>query len=174
MGIAPIIAMIPSSHHGAIIYPCSNPQLKAAPPNAGPIARPTADIETANPFNVPRILRLTAEFVSRMIEHGNAKMTAKLLTTMMPKIAACCQDELTMSAVYGVAKHIIGNVTAQHLKQFSTPKWRAVGGKIRNWTKPPQMPYIVNKVPMRPDSRPKPPQNLNGRYVFAGVCSSTG
>jgi hypothetical protein len=73
--------------------------VNAAPPIAGPIALPTAEIETAKPFNVPRILKLTAEFVNRMTEHGNAKMTAKHLAIMIPNIVACCSMGRWMSAV---------------------------------------------------------------------------
>jgi len=90
---------MPSSHQGVMTYPFSNPQVNAAPPKAGPAALPTAEIETAKPFSVPRILKLTAEFVNRITEHGNAKMTAKHLTTMIPNIVDCCSIGSWMSAV---------------------------------------------------------------------------
>jgi hypothetical protein len=99
---------------------------------AGPIALPTAEMETAKPFKVPRILKLTAEFVNRITEHGNAKMTAKHFTIIIPNIAACCTIDRWISAVYGVAKQMRGKARAQPLKQFKTPNLRAVGGKIRN------------------------------------------
>jgi hypothetical protein len=49
---------------------------------------------TAKPFRVPRIRRLTAEFVRRIVEEGNAKMTAKHLRSMTRNMAACCQKGL--------------------------------------------------------------------------------
>jgi len=123
-----------------MMYPLSRPHVKAAPPIAGPMARPIALMETAKPFSVPRILKLVAEFVSRMMEQGKAKMTAKDLTTMIAMSAICCKVESSMSAVNGVTKHIMGKVIAQALKQGSTPKYRAQGGKMRNWMKHPTMP----------------------------------
>src|SRR3954449_1429241 len=75
-----------------------------------------------------------------------------------------------MSAVYGVTKQMMGKVMAQHLKQFRTPNLLAVGGKTRNWMKQPMIPYMVNKVPIREWSMPKPPENLKGRDVLRGVC----
>lgn len=99
-------------------------------------------------------------------------MTAKLLTTMIANRAACWSMESCTRAVYGTIKKIKGNVRAQTLKQFKTPKRRATGGKMTNWMKPPTTPYIVKSVPIRPDSRPKPPENLKGRWVFveSGTC----
>jgi hypothetical protein len=172
IGTAPAAEMMPSSHHGVITYPFSRPHVNAAPPIAGPIALPTAEIDTANPFSVPKILKLIAEFVNRITLHGNAKMTAKHLTSMMPNITVCCSNGRWMSAVYGVAKHMSGKVSAQPLKQFSTPNLRAVGGKTRNWMMQPMTPYSVNMVPILLLPRPKPPLNLNGRFVLLsfGVC----
>lgn len=77
-------------------------------------------------------------------------------------------------------KQIRGKVTAQHLKQLSTPNFLAVGGKIRNWMKQPTNPYMVKSVPIRPEPRPKPPENLNGREVlpesgaWRGWCKKIG
>ena len=90
MGTAPMLAMMPNSHHGVMTYPLSRPQVKAAPPMAGPTARPMAEMETANPLSVPRMRSETAELVSKITEQGNAKITAKHLTTMMPNIMTCC------------------------------------------------------------------------------------
>lgn len=76
-----------------------------------------------------------------------------------------------MRAVYGVAKQTMGNVMAQHLKQLRTPNFLATGGNTRNWIKHPQIPYSVKSVPIRPDFKPNPPENLNGREVLSGVGS---
>lgn len=67
---------------------------------------------------------------------------------------------------------IMGKETAQHLKQFRTPNFRAVGGKTRNWMKQPTKPYAVNRVPILLDPSPKPPENLKGSCVLVefGVC----
>ena len=54
--------------------------MNVAPPKAGPRARPTADMETANPFNVPRMRREEALLVNRMTTQGKAKITAKHFT----------------------------------------------------------------------------------------------
>ena len=106
--------------------------MNAAPPSAGPIARPTAEIDTAKPLRVPRMRRETAELVSRMMEQGKAKMTANDLTSMMPNMTVCCHAEFWISAVKGVEKQMSGKAMAQHLKQLRTPKRRAVGGKMMN------------------------------------------
>lgn len=106
--------------------------MNAAPPSAGPIARPMAEIETAKPLRVPRMRSETAELVSRMMEQGKAKMPAKDFTSMMPNMAACCHAEFCINAVKGVVKQTSGKTMAQHLKQLRTPKRRAVGGKMMN------------------------------------------
>jgi len=150
-----------------ITYPFSRPHVNVAPPIAGPIALPTAEMETAKPLSVPKIRKLTAEFVRRITEQGKAKITAKHLTTMMLNITICCRDEDWINAVNGVTRQMRGNVIPQTLKQFRTPYRRATCGKIRNCTKQPQTPYRVKRVPIRPEPRPKPPENLKGSRVFS-------
>ena len=160
--------------------PRSRPKVNATPPSAGPIARPMAEMDTAKPLRVPRIRSETAEFVSRMMEQGKANMTAKDLTSMIPNMTVCCHAGFSIRAVKGVEKQISGKTIAQHLKQFKTPKRRAVGGKMMNWMKQPQIPYNVKRVPMRPEARPKPPENLSGRWMLGelgdcfGVCRNMG
>lgn len=73
--------------------------MKAEPDMAGPIALPIAEIETANPFKVPKMRKLTAELVSKITQQGNAKITANDLTIRMAKIVICCQAGDSMRAV---------------------------------------------------------------------------
>ena len=153
-----------------MIYPVFKPQVKAAPPIAGPTALPTALILTAKPFKVPRTRRLAAEFVSRIREQGKAKIVATDRTNMITSSAIFCFTGSSISAVYGVAKHIIGKAIPQALKQFRTPYFRATGGKIKNCIKQPQMPYIVYMLPILEELKSYPPLNLKGRDVLAGVC----
>ena len=72
--MAAIVAMKDKTHHGRITYPILTPYVNVEPPIAGPSARPTAPTLVAIPFRVPRIRRLLAELVRRMVEHGNAKV----------------------------------------------------------------------------------------------------
>lgn len=139
---------------------------------AGPEALPTAETLVANPFKVPRIRRLKAEFVMRMVEQGKAKMTATHLKSIMAIITACWVVESWISAVKGVIMYTNGKTMAQVLRQVRTPYLFATGGKIRNWTKQPNIPYKVNIVPMRSLPRPKPPENLKGNAVLlsSGTC----
>lgn len=69
------------------------------PLRTGPVALPIAEIETAKPLSVPRMRRLTAELVRRMMEQGNAKMTAKHLTIMMENMVTCWMVGFWISAV---------------------------------------------------------------------------
>jgi hypothetical protein len=121
MGMAPNMEIRPNNHHAVIIILCSSPHVNAAPPTAGPTARPIALILTAKPFRVPRMRRLEAEFVNRMMAQGKAKMTAKDLTSMMANMASCCVRGWWMRAVKGVRKQIRGKVQAQILKQRRMP-----------------------------------------------------
>jgi len=65
-------------------------------------------------------------------------------------------------------------VTLAALKQFRTPNFLATGGKMRNWMKQPKTPYMVNSVPIRFKFKPKPPLNLNGRWVLCSFGSLRG
>ena len=49
------------------------PTVNVDPAMNGPAALPSAETLTAIPFSVPKILRLDAEFVRRMVMQGNAK-----------------------------------------------------------------------------------------------------
>jgi hypothetical protein len=59
---------------------------------------------TANPFRVPRMRRLLAELVRRIVEQGKAKITAKHFSNMMPNMASCCMTGSWIRAVNGIAK----------------------------------------------------------------------
>lgn len=62
------------------------PYVKVEPPIAGPSARPTAPTLVAIPLRVPRIRKLLAEFVRRMVEQGKAKVeTASTLEPFLEK-----------------------------------------------------------------------------------------
>ena len=52
------------------------PELNNQPPLNGPMALPMALKDVANPFRVPSTLRLVAEFVNRIVEHGKANIDA--------------------------------------------------------------------------------------------------
>lgn len=72
-------------HQGAITYPFFTPNVKTEPPIAGPMALPTALKDVAKPFNVPKTLILLAEFVSKIVEEGKAKIVAKHLIIITAK-----------------------------------------------------------------------------------------
>lgn len=72
------------------------------PPIAGPAARPKALMLTAMPFKVPRMRRLVALLVRRMVVHGKAKMTAQHFMSMTAKMPHCCANGVGRRAVKGV------------------------------------------------------------------------
>lgn len=82
-GMAAIVAMKDKTHHGRITYPILTPYVNVEPPIAGPSARPTAPTLVAIPFRVPRIRRLLAELVRRMVEHGNAKVETSKVSGLL-------------------------------------------------------------------------------------------
>ena len=131
-GIAALAAMKARTHHGKITYPRFNPQLKVAPPRAGPAALPRAENVVANPFRVPRILNDVAEFVMRIVLHGNENIDAMHFNIIIPNITHCCIGVLGRSAVKGVKIYAIGYKIVQIFKQFKIPSFRATGGKTKN------------------------------------------
>ena len=68
----------------------SIPNVKAVPEIDGPAALPIAENEVANPFSVPSNLKLRAEFVNRIVTHGNANTPAQHLTSITHNRAICC------------------------------------------------------------------------------------
>lgn len=91
--MAPTTVIKASIHQGVMIYPFSAPHVKVRPPSAGPDPLPMAEKLVAKPLSVPRTRRLKAEFVKSIVEHGNAKMTATHLTSMIENMTACCRVE---------------------------------------------------------------------------------
>lgn len=74
------------------------------PAIAGPAARPTALILVATPFSVPKILKLTALFVNKIVVQGKAKIVAKHLISMMRNMTISWVSWFGISAVNGVVR----------------------------------------------------------------------
>jgi hypothetical protein len=106
----------------------------------GPAALPRALNDVANPFSVPSTLKLLAEFVKRMVEHGKAKMDAQHLISKTAKQPATWDLSVGRRAVNGMRKFAIGKAMAQALRQLSMPNRRANIGNRVNWTTIPQIP----------------------------------
>jgi len=104
--------------HEMITYPLSTPSVKVNPAKAGPMALPRAEMLVETPLRVPRIFKLAALFVRRIVEHGNAKMPAKHLTSIIPSITPCLRESVGSSAVKGVAMYANGKTAEQALRQF--------------------------------------------------------
>ena len=114
------------------IYPISTPQVKVAPAKAGPAALPRAEMLVDTPFRVPKIFRLTALFVRRIVEQGNAKMPQKHLTNMISIMTPCRKESVGSKAVNGVAIYASGKVIEQAFRQFRTPYFLANEGNTKN------------------------------------------
>jgi hypothetical protein len=128
-------------------YPISMPREKALPTIAGPRALPTALALVPTPFNVPRIRRLVAELVKRIVQEGKLNITVASLTSMRKKTTTSRIGGGTRT-VKGVRKYRMGPAIEVTLKQFKTPYRRAATGKIRNWMSIPMIPTRVYRMPI--------------------------
>jgi hypothetical protein len=91
-----------------------------------------ADILVATPFNVPKIFKLEALLVRRMVEHGKEKIAQNPLADMSSNVTPWRREFVGRSAVKGCAMYTIGNTIAQPLRQLRTPYFLAIGGKTAN------------------------------------------
>ena len=103
-GTDPKHAIPHSVHQGSTTYPALTPTVNRAPPKVGPTALPTALTLVATPFSVPSSLRLPAEFVNKIVEQGNAKITHQHFTSMSAIIAPCRVALVGSRVVKGVKK----------------------------------------------------------------------
>jgi hypothetical protein len=87
----------------------------------------------ATPFNVPRILKLAAELVSRIVMQGKAKTAHQPFMSIKATMAICRSLDVGSNDVKGAARYTNGKVNEHAFRQLRTPYLRAKGGNTRNW-----------------------------------------
>jgi hypothetical protein len=88
-----------------------------------------AEALVAIPFSVPRVRRLLALLVSRMVEVGNANVPATPRRTINTAMTPNREAGVGKSAVNGIRRNMIGNIRKAVRRHRRTPTFRAIGGK---------------------------------------------
>ena len=180
MGIVARKEIIASDQKGMIMYPCLTPKVNRLPPPAGPDARPSAETLVATPFKVPRRRRLLALFVNMMVDVGKENVPANPRMTRSMMMAVSLAAVVGSREMKGVMKKMMGKMWKEIRRQRRTPRERAIGGKMTNWTNTVEMENVVKIRPMRCASMPNPPANLKGSETAGssigcgGWCMKTG